>query len=152
MATAVGHVGIVVRDLNLMIAFFTAGLGLTLSTRFRRRGKFPESVTKAIGADLEIAILGSKSQPRIIELLKYHSHPPDAAERSATDFHTNHIMYLVDDVVETHAAIVRAGGKPFTEPIMAPNRAKTCFYARDPEGGIFEVIHVLDPANEYPPV
>ena len=54
MATAVGHVGIVVRDLNLMIEFFTAGLGLTLSTRFRRRGKFPESVTKAIGADLEI--------------------------------------------------------------------------------------------------
>ena len=152
MAIAVGHVGIVVRDLNLMIAFFTAGLGLTLSTRFRRRGKFPESVTKAIGADLEIAILGSKSQPRIIELLKYHSHPPDAAERSATDFHTNHIMYLVDDVVETHAAIVRAGGKPLTEPIMAPNMSKTFFYASYPYGCSLEVIHVLDPANEYPPV
>lgn len=150
MSTVVGHVGIVVTDLNLMIEFFTAGLGLTLNNRFRRSGEFPESVTGAIGADLEIAILDSKSQPRIIELLKYHSHPPEAAERFSTDPHTNHIMYLVDDGVETHAAITRAGGTPFTEPILSPNNAKTCFYARDPEGGIFEVIHLLDPDKEYP--
>lgn len=150
MSTTVGHVGIVVSDLDLMIEFLATGLGLNLRHRFRRSGEFPESVTGAIGADIEIAILGSESQPQVIELLRYHSHPSEAAERSSTDPHTNHIMYLVDDGDEVHAAIIRAGGEPFTKPIRSPDGAKTCFYARDPEGGIFEVIQVLDPDNEYP--
>ena len=150
MSTRVGHVGIVVSDLDRMIEFLGAALGLSVRHRFRRSGDFPEAVTGRAGADIEIAILGSEGQPRVIELLKYHSHRPAVSERSPTEPHTNHVMYLVDDGDQAHAAIIRAGGEPFTEPIRSPNGAKTCFYARDPEGGIFEVIHVFDAENEYP--
>ena len=150
MSATVGHVGIVVSDLDRMIDFLGEALGMRLRHRFRRGGEFPAAVTGTAGADLEIAIMGFAEQPQVIELLRYHSHPPAACERAATTPHTNHVMYLVDDADETHAAIIRVGGEPFTEPIASPNGAKVCFYARDHEGGILEVIHVLDPSNEYP--
>ncbi len=150
MSATFGHAGIVVSDLDRMIEFLGEALGMKLRHRFRRDGEFPAAVTGTAGADLEIAILGFDGQPQVIELLKYHSHPPAASERTSTAPHTNHVMYLVDDADETHAAIVKAGGEPFTEPILSPNGAKSCFYARDYEGGIFEVIQVIDPSNEYP--
>lgn len=150
MSATVGHVGIVVSDLDRMIEFLGEALGMRLRYRFRRDGEFPAAVTGTAGADLEIAIMGFDGQPQVIESLKYHSHPPATSEGDSTAPHTNHVMYLVDDADETHAAIIKAGGEPFTEPIASPNGAKICFYARDLEGGIFEIIRVFDASNEYP--
>ncbi len=150
MVARVGHVGIVVDDVDAMVEFLEAAFGLQLRHRFRRSGEFPSGVTGIPGVDMEVAIVGSDEQPHVLELLKYHSHPAASAEQASNRPNANHVMFEVDDAAATHAAVVEAGGKPFSEPLLAPNGAKSVFYGHDPEGGVFEVIQVLDSDNAYP--
>lgn len=150
MEVSVGHVGIVVDDVDEMVDFLAAAFGMRLRHRFRRSGEFPSGVTGIASVDMEVAIVGSDQQPHVLELLKYHSHPATPAQQESNRPHANHVMFLVEDARSVHAAVVAAGGEPFSEPLLSPNGAKSCFYARDPEGGIFEVIEVIDPENEYP--
>ena len=150
MVATVGHVGIVVDDIDIIVAFLESAFGLRLRHRFRRSGAFPAGVTGIAGVDMEVAIVGSDGQPHVLELLKYHSHPAPPVQQPSNRPGANHVMFEVDDAAATHAAVIAAGGRPFSQPLLAPNGAKSVFYGHDPERGIFEVIQVLDPDNAYP--
>ena len=58
-----GHAGIVVRDLDAQIRFYTRVFGLELETRFERHGPFMDNMSGLHGARVEIAILGNEDPP-----------------------------------------------------------------------------------------
>lgn len=150
MSTRFGHVGIVVKDLDLMTEFFCETLGFSVEHRFRRSGAWIDKVVGLKDVDLEIAILGTDSQRWTIELLKYHSHSDDADNRRSNQLYANHILIDVNDAFLTYRAMQKAGCQPFSEPLTSPNGAKTAFYAHDPEGGIIEICETHDEAHTYP--
>ena len=144
------HAGVVVLDMERMISFFTEALGFDLQFRFRRPRGFADKVVGLKDADVEVAILGSEPSPRQVELLCYHSHPVTVGPRIANAPHANHIAVETDDAAAMVDRIGRAGGQPVSGLVSPPGGAKTVCYMRDPEGGLVEIIQVLDRDREYP--
>ena len=135
-----GHAGIVVRDLDSQIDFYSRIFGLEVETRFSREGPFIDGVTGLERARLEVAILGNEDRPSTIELLKYRSHPDHSPARAANAAYCSHVMFVVDDIERAWQEVIDAGGQPFSEPQLAPAGDKSVFYFRDPEGAILELV------------
>ena len=139
-----GHAGIVVRDLDAQIRFYTRVFGLELETRFEREGPFIDNMTGLRGARVEIAILGNADRRSAIELLNYVSHPDGSPERPANAMNASHVMFEVDDVEQAASEVIAAGGVPMCEPQTTPDGAKTALYFRDPEGTLLELLRFND--------
>lgn len=140
MGARFGHVGIVVRDLDSQIGFYSRIFGLAVEARFFREGAYIENVTGVEGSTLEAAILGNEDRHGAVELLKYVSHPDHSPVRAANAMYCNHAMFLVDDIGQAWEEVVEAGGQPFSAPQLAPDGSKSVFYFRDPEGTILELV------------
>ena len=139
-----GHAGIVVRNLDSQIEFYTRVFGLEVETRFSREGSFIDNVTGLERARLEIAILGNEDRPSTIELLEYVSHPDHSPTRAANGAYCSHVMFVVDDIDGAWREVIDAGGQPFSDPQLAPAGDKSVFYFRDPEGAILELVAYHD--------
>lgn len=150
MKARVGHTGIVVRDLDSQIDFYTRVLGLVLESRFTREGPFIENVTGVEGAELDIAVLGAADRPASVELLRYRSHPDHSPVRAANAMYCSHVMFEVDDIAAALAEVRLAGGVPLSPPQLSPEGTKLVFYCRDPEGTLIEFIEYLDADPRYP--
>lgn len=148
--TALAHVGIVVSDLDRMIGFFDRALGFEVQFRFSRGGGFAGTVVGIRDARVEVAILGTERSPRQIELLCYHSHPLQSDPRRVNAPHANHIAISAADAAAAAERILSCGGTLISPVTATPDGSKRVCYARDPEGGIVELIEVIDPDHEYP--
>ena len=139
-----GHAGIVVRDLESQIRFYSRVFGLELETRITRREPFIENVTGLERPALEVAILGNEDRRSSIELLKYVSHPDHSPVRAANAMNCSHVMFAVDDIDLARREVIDAGGRPFSGPQSPPDGSKSIFYFRDPEGTILEFVQYHD--------
>ncbi len=139
-----GHAGIVVRNLDSQIDFYSRTFGLKVETRFTREGSFIDNVTGLERVRLEVAILGNEDRPSTIELLKYLSHPDHSPARAANAAYCSHVMFVVDDIEVAWQEVIDAGGQPFSAPQLAPAGDKSVFYFRDPEGVILELVAYHD--------
>ena len=109
MKAKFGHAGIVVRDLDSQIDFYSRIFGLEVETRFTREGSFIDNVTGLERARLEVAILGNEDRPSTIELLKYRSHPDHSPARAANAAYCSHVMFVVDDIESAWREVIDAG-------------------------------------------
>ena len=150
MKVRLGHTGIVVRDLDAQIDFYTRVLGLRLVTRFRRRGAYIDTLVGLEGVELEAAILASEERGDAIELLKYHSHPDHSPARPSNALYCSHVMFEVDDVGRAVEELRRARATPISEPALTPGGEKLVIYCRDPEGTLLEFAQVVDRDRQYP--
>jgi catechol 2,3-dioxygenase-like lactoylglutathione lyase family enzyme len=144
MGARFGHAGIVVRDLDSQIRFYSQVFGLEVETRITRQGSFIENVTGMERSTVEIVILGNEDRRSSIELLNYVSHPDHSPVRAANAMNCNHVMFVVDDIEDAWRDVIDAGGKPFSDPQSPPDRSKSLFYFRDPEGTILELVQYHD--------
>ncbi len=145
MVARFGHAGIVVRDLDSQIRFYSRLFGLEVEKRFTRQGAFIENVTGLERSTVEIAILGNEDRRGSIELLNYVSHPDHSPARAANAMNCSHVMFVVDDIERAWREVIEAGGKPFSPPQAAPDSSKSVFYFRDPEDTILEFAQNHDP-------
>ncbi|MGN6724312.1 MAG: VOC family protein, partial [Tepidisphaeraceae bacterium] len=104
------NVGIVVEDLDAVIAFFQ-DLGLTLEGRMPIEGEWAGGVTGLAGMRVEIAMLRTPDGHSRIELSRFLA-PPVAADHRADPVNALgylRVMFAVDDLDATLARLAPHG-------------------------------------------
>jgi len=140
---AVRHIGLVVRDLERSVAFYTEVFGLLIHARAKETGPYIEQLTGLSDVILEWAKLELPGGA-LLELLQYHSHPVTEAVSpfSANCLGCSHPAFTVDDLRATLKRLEKAGGFA-AEPAQSPEGAVLVAYARDPDGIILELVQEL---------
>lgn len=144
VVSAIRHVGIVVRDLEKSLAFYSGVLGLKIYRRFVEQGSFIDQLTGIEGVTLEWVKL-IIPQGGLIELLQYHSHPDSEAQVPARPSPSNalgcsHVALTVNDLDQMYSRLRAYGCTAKSMPIMTPNNSAKIVYCHDPEGNILELI------------
>ena len=139
MITGMNHAGLVVKDLEQALEFYHGLLGLQIIARRERDGGPIDQVVGYPSTHLIIANVGF-DQHTSIELIQYAHPPPDSRpteERAVLG--GSHICFDVDDIDETHQALVEGGATELNPPVeVAPGR-KVC-YMQDPDGNWIELL------------
>lgn len=150
--TAIRHVGIVVRDLERSLLFYSGILGLEVYRRYTEQGAFIDQLTGLKNVRLEwVKLIIPKGG--LIELLQYHSHPapeilapPEPCPSNALG--CSHVALTVSNLDETYSRIRSHGYVTKSEPIITPNKAGKILYCHDPDGTILELIEdITAPAS-----
>jgi catechol 2,3-dioxygenase-like lactoylglutathione lyase family enzyme len=149
MITAIRHVGIVVRDLEKSLDFYSKVLGLGVYRRCVEEGAFIDELTGMRTVKLEWVKLIIPSGG-LIELLQYHSPadpksilPPELSPSNALG--CSHVALTVENLDETYLKIKSHGYETKSPPIVTANKAAKILYCHDPDGTILELIEDTPP-------
>lgn len=155
MITAIRHVGVVVRDLEKSLAFYSEVLGLEVYRRHVEEGSFIDELTGLKNVRLEwVKLIIPKGG--LIELLQYHSHPDPRTSSppqpsSSNALGCSHVALTVSNLDETYRKIKAYGYITKSPPIVTPNKAGKILYCHDPDGTILELIEdIAAPAGAGP--
>lgn len=142
MVSGFNHTGIVVNDLEKMVAFYCDDLGLSELSRGDSNAPQEGNHTGISGSRRTLVFVGFDQGHRI-ELVKYHEPASALRDDDMTRLGTNHICFNVDDIEKTHAELSGKGIEFVTEPIIRVNDdgiRHGIVYVRDPEGNWLEFI------------
>lgn len=143
MPASIRHTGLVVRDLEKALAFYGNVFGFSVQSRAVETGDFIEKLVGIDAVELEWVKLAA-DDGSLLELLQYHSHPGDSAEKPAVNaLGCSHVAFTVEDVDAVHKALLDNGGSVISTPQPSPDGNVRVMYARDPEGIILELVEVL---------
>lgn len=143
MLKATRHVGIVVKDMDKMVAFYRDFLELQAEIDFHEKGAFIDTVQNLEGVDLRMVKL-ALPDGSLIELLCDQGHPlQDLDRRQLCDAGIVHVAFTVEDIEETHQAFTSRGLKTLSDPVTSPDGKARLFFARDPEGNLMELVEML---------
>lgn len=125
------NVGIVVKDLDAAIAFFTE-LGLVLDGRMPIEGEWSGRVTGLHGQRVEIAMLRTPDGHSRIELSRFDA-PDIVSDHRAAPVNSLGYMFTVEDIDETLARLKRLGAWVVDEVVNYMDMYSLC-YIRGVEG------------------
>jgi catechol 2,3-dioxygenase-like lactoylglutathione lyase family enzyme len=128
------NVGIVVKDLDAAIEFFTE-LGLELEGRAPIEGEWADGVTGLRGMRVEIAMMRTPDGHSRLELSHFLAPPAVADHRRAPVNSLGYlrVMFAVDDIDDTLVRLVRRGATLVGEVVEYEHMYRLC-YIRGPEG------------------
>ncbi len=128
------NVGIVVEDLDVVIAFFT-GLGLTLEGRAPIEGEWAGRVTGVRDQRVEIAMLRTPDGHGRLELSRFLAPAIASDHRTAPVNSLGYlrVMFAVDDLDDTLARVGKLGATVVDEVVDYEGIYRLC-YLRGPEG------------------
>jgi catechol 2,3-dioxygenase-like lactoylglutathione lyase family enzyme len=133
------HIGIVVDDLPAATAFFTA-LGLELEGETSVEGDLVDRINGLEGVRADIVILRTPDGDSKVELARYRA-PSFEGGDAAAPANTpgiRHILFVVDDIKASLAALQAHGGELVGELVNYENSYWLC-YVRGPAGIIVEL-------------
>ena len=142
----VRHVGLVVEDLEAMLAFYRDALGLTISSRAEESGPFVETLLALPGTSLTTVKLKGDSGPTLVEFLHYRR--PAGPERRPLAVNTpgpTHIAFTVERIDELYARLSSQGIRFNAPPLLSADGRAKAAYCRDPEGNYVELVEVSAP-------
>lgn len=130
----IDNVGIVVKDLDAAIRFFTE-LGLSLEGRMPIEGEWAGRVTGLRGQRVEIAMLRTPDGHSRIELSRFDAPAIASDHRTAPVNSLGYlrVMFAVDDLHETLARLGKLGATVVDEVVDYQGIYRLC-YIRGPEG------------------
>lgn len=133
------HIGIVVDDIEAATAFFVA-LGLELEGEASVEGGSVDRVNGLEGVRADIAMLRTPDGNGCVELAKYRSPSFEggAGPAPANAPGIRHILFAVDDIEASLAALRAHGGELVGELVDYENIYRLC-YVRGPAGIIVEL-------------
>jgi len=128
------NVGIVVKDLDAAIQFFTE-LGLTLEGRMPIDGEWAGRVTGVRGQRVEIAMMRTPDGHSRIELSRFDAPAIESDHRTVpvNSLGYQRIMFTVEDLDDTLARLSKLGATLVDEVVNYENIYRLC-YIRGPEG------------------
>ena len=128
------NVGIVVKDLDAAIGFFTE-LGLTLEGRMPIDGEWAGRVTGVRGQRVEIAMMRTPDGHSRIELSRFDAPAIASDHRTAPVNSLGYlrVMFAVEDLDDTLARLKKLGALVVDEVVNYENVYRLC-YIRGPEG------------------
>lgn len=138
------HVGIVVDDLAAAIEFFVQ-LGLEPRGNDQVEGSWVDRIVALDGVKAELAMLRTPDGHGEIELVKFHSPPPQTgdAHAPANAPGLRHLAFLVEDIDAVVAGLQAGGTELVGELVRYENSYRLC-YVRGPEGIIIELAEKID--------
>jgi catechol 2,3-dioxygenase-like lactoylglutathione lyase family enzyme len=135
------HIGIVVDDLASATAFFTA-LGLEVEGEASVEGDPVDRINGLADVRADVVILRTPDGNGKVELAKYRSPSytvaGDGGPAPANAPGMRHILFVVDDIEESLAALRAHGGELVGELVNYSNSYWLC-YVRGPAGIIVEL-------------
>jgi len=133
------HIGIVVDDLAAATAFFAA-LGLEVEGETSVAGELVDRINGLAGVQADVVILRTPDGNGKVELAKYRSpsHEGDDGPPPPNAPGIRHILFVVDDINATLAALHAHGGELVGELVNYENSYWLC-YVRGPAGIIVEL-------------
>lgn len=145
MDISLRHTGIVVRDLDAALDFYTGFLGFTVVRRMDESGEF---LNNMLGLK-EVMVTTVKMEAPgggMLELLQF-ANPSDGPDHPPT-IHApgfTHVAFTVGDLEKTYDRM-KSSGVPFNAPPQkAPDGGAMVTFCRDPEGNYLELVEVLTP-------
>jgi catechol 2,3-dioxygenase-like lactoylglutathione lyase family enzyme len=138
------NVGIVVDDLDVAVAFFTA-LGMELEGRTPIEGSWAGRVVGLDGMRSEIAMMRIPDGPGRLELAKYYAPAaitPEPAVTPANTMGLHRVMFAVDDLEDTLARLRPFGAELVGEVTRYEDSYLLC-YLRGPSGIILALAEEL---------
>ncbi len=148
MISSMRHAGIVVRDIDESLRFYTGMLELELYRRHRESpGTFIDRLVGIENVDLEWAKVIIPCGG-LIELLQYHSHPDPETRQGAQNYPSNklgcsHVCLTVDDLATLYDRLCANGYTCNSAPLASPDGKVKILYCHDPDGVILELIEDL---------
>jgi catechol 2,3-dioxygenase-like lactoylglutathione lyase family enzyme len=132
------HIGIVVEDLAAATAFFVA-LGLELDGETSVEGDLVDRINGLEGVRADVVMLRIPGGGQL-ELVKYRSPAYEGADgpAPANAPGIRHILFVVDDIEESLAALRAHGGELVGELVNYEDSYMLC-YVRGPAGIIVEL-------------
>ena len=142
------NVGIVVDDLDAVIAFF-AELGMELEGKALVEGRWAARLVGLDDQRVDIAMMRTPDGHGRIELARYHT--PEAISGVPEDAPANtlgirRIMFAVDDIDDVIARLRTHGAEPVGEVVQYEDSYRLC-YLRGPEGIVVALAEELEPVG-----
>ncbi|GAA1626011.1 VOC family protein [Catellatospora bangladeshensis] len=138
------NVAIVVDDLDVAVAFFTA-LGMELEGRMPIEGSWAGRVVGLDDVRSEIAMMRVPGAPGRLELTTYHHPEAITAEPEVSPPNTlglHRVMFAVDDIEDTLARLRPHGAELVGEVVRYEDSYLLC-YLRGPSGIILALAQQL---------
>ena len=137
------NVGIVVDDLQTVIAFFVE-LGLELDGEGTVEGRWVDRIVGLDGVRNDIAILRTPDGHSRLELIKFHTPPATTAEPNApvNTLGIRRIMFAVEDIQDVLGRLQAFGAELVAEVVQYEDQYLLC-YVRGPEGIIVALAEPL---------
>lgn len=128
------NVGIVVEDLDGVLAFFT-GLGLELQGRTTVEGDWVDRVVGLTGVRCDVAVLATPDGRDALELMRFYDPPARRGDDNAppNTLGIRRLAFSVDDV-DAAVATARAAGAELLGTVERYEDAFRLCYVRGPEG------------------
>ncbi len=137
------NVGIVVDDLQTVIAFFVE-LGLELDGEGTVEGQWVDRIVGLDGVRNDIAMLRTPDGRSRLELIKFHTPPATTAEPNApvNTLGIRRIMFAVEDIQDVLGRLQAFGAELVAEVVQYEDQYLLC-YVRGPEGIIVALAEPL---------
>ena len=137
------NVGIVVNDLETVIAFFVE-LGLELEGETTVEGRSVDRIVGLDGVRSDIAMMRTPDGHSRLELSKFHTPPATSAEPNApvNTLGIRRIMFAVEDIEDVLARLQAHGAELVGEVVQYEDSYRLC-YVRGPEGIIVALAEPL---------
>ena len=128
------NVGIVVNDLEAVIAFFVE-LGLELEGETTVEGPSVDRIVGLDGVRSDIAMMRTPDGHSRLELTRFHTPPATTAEPNApvNTLGIRRIMFAVEDIEDVLARLQANGAELVGEMVQYEDSYRLC-YVRGPEG------------------
>jgi glyoxylase I family protein len=148
MIESIDHVNLVVRNLELMTAFYRDLLGFRVMKQVRISGDWIDETVGLVGVVGDVVYLDLPSGPRI-ELIDYRQ--PRAMDTGIANdpnlFGLRHIAFRVSEMDEFVKKLIKTGVQfqsnvkavPDSQVTYAGGVRKRLVYFRDPEGNFLEL-------------
>lgn len=137
------HVGIYVKDLEVMKNFYVQMLGMQEKVHEIEKSAYISTILGLEQAEIELYKL-TADNGAMIELLKAHNmEVQDERNSFVWEQGNQHIAISVLNIEEDYNRLTRKGIRFISAPCISPNGyAKVCF-CKDPEGNYIELVEVL---------
>ena len=134
----VGHVGLVVQDMDRMRDFYVRVVGLRETRTVTLEGSHIDTLAGLTDVKLDAVFLGTDERPEAVELLKYHHHPDSSPARGPSGNGPNHVQFVVDELDPIVDTLRAEGLDVWGGPVDWPRIWRRVLYAKDPEGNVVE--------------
>ena len=141
------HSGLVVKDMDKMVAFYRDSMGLTVLREATSKAPPEGDHTGIPGAERKLVFLGYSEGGHQIELVTYIDPPSPEGHLDKHQLGASHICFYVSDMQAVYEKLSAEGIHFVTPPITRDNadgsHGGICYF-QDPEGNYLELIESGD--------
>ena len=143
MILNVRHTGLVVKDLQASLDFYTQKLGFTVKVKAGEDREFIDTILGLHKSELTTVKL-ALNDGAMIELLDFKLDTNKIPNRKLVDTGPTHMAFTVDNLEETYQSFTQDGIKFISEPQTSPDGYAKVAFCSAPEGTYIELVELLN--------